>query len=299
MAAPSTTHVRRTLRLTITVTVLLGTLGVSWGVAVGSQMILLDGVFALVEVALTALLLRAPSLATQGPTNNFPYGRESATPLVIGVYGFVLAGTLLYASVEAIATIRDGGSDVTAGSGIVFGLITTAGSFGTWMWLRSAADGSDLLATETAAWRVSAFRGLGMVIGFTLMALFVRADLDDTARFVDPVMVLITCVVFVPTPVRMIRSTVLELLEGHPAGTIRDGVEAHVESVRRDFDLGPLTSRITKVGPKLYVEIEGWIDPETTVADEHRVRQRIFDALDELPYDIWLNVELLPEPTEE
>jgi predicted Co/Zn/Cd cation transporter (cation efflux family) len=299
MAAPSTTHIRRTLRITIAVTVVLGAIGVTWGITAGSQMILLDGVFALIEVALTGLLLRASSLADQGPTRNFPYGRESATPLVIGIYGFVLAGTLVYAAVDALATIRAGGSDVAAGSGIVFGVITTAGSIGTWIWLRSTADGSDLLDTETAAWRVSAFRGLGMVAGFSLMALLVRRELDDVARYVDPAMVLITCVIFVPTPIRMIRTTVLELLEGNPSASIRDAVETHVESVRHEFGLDPLTIRVTKVGPKLYVEIEGLVDGQTTVENEHRVRERLLVALDALPYDIWLNVELMPYGAEQ
>lgn len=294
MAAPSTSHIRRTLHITVTVTVALGAIGVTWGVTVGSQMILLDGVFALIEVALTGLLLRASTLADQGPTRNFPYGRESATPLVIGIYGFVLAATLVYAAVEALATVRAGGSDFAAGSGIAFGVITSAGSIATWIWLRSTADGSDLLATETAAWRVSAFRGLGMVAGFTLMALLVRTDRDDVARYVDPAMVLITCVVFVPTPLRMIRATILELLEGNPADSIRDAVDMRVEAVRHEFGLGPLTTRVTKVGPKLYIEIEGVVDGHTTVADEHRVRRRLFDALDLLPYDIWLNIELVP-----
>jgi predicted Co/Zn/Cd cation transporter (cation efflux family) len=295
MAAPSIGHIRRTLHITIAVTVALGALGVTWGIVVGSQMILLDGVFGLIEVALTALLLRASSLAAQGPTRNFPYGRESATPLVIGIYGFVLTGTLVYAAIGALATVREGGSDFAAGSGIVFGVITAAGSIATWTWLRSTADGSDLLATETAAWRVSAFRGLGMVVGFTLMAVLVRADRDDVARYVDPAMVLITCAVFVPTSLRMITSTILELLEGNPAAPIRNAVEAHVEAVRVEFDLEPMTTRVTKVGPKLYVEIEGEVDGRMTVADEHRIRRRLFDDLDELAYDIWLNVELLPD----
>lgn len=298
MAAPPTSHVRHTLRITIAVTVALGGLGVVWGILVGSQMILLDGVFALIEVVLTALLLRAASLAVQGPTRNFPYGRESATPLVIGIYGFALAATLVYAAVEALATIRTGGSDVAPGSGIAFGIITTAGSIATWIWLRSTTDGSDLLATETAAWRVSAFRGAGMVAGFTLMALLVRANEVDAARYVDPVMVLVTCVVFVPTPLRMVRTTVLELLEGNPAHPIRDAVETRVGAVADEFDLDPLTCRVTKIGQKLYVEVEGVIEPCATVSAEHAVRQRLFNDLDELPYDIWLNVELLPHDHE-
>jgi predicted Co/Zn/Cd cation transporter (cation efflux family) len=299
MVAPAATEERRTLYTTITVTMVLGAIGVAWGIIVGSQMILLDGVFALTEVALTGLLLRASALASQGPTRNFPYGRESATPLAIGIYGFVLAGTLLYAASEALATIRAGGSDVTAGSAIVFGVITATGSVATWVWLRSVAGDSDLLATETDAWRVSAFRGLGMVVGFTVMALLVRAERDEIARYVDPAMVLITCAVFVPTPLRMIRTTVLELLEANPSDAIRDAVAAHVEDVRNEFDLDPLSIRTTKVGPKLYVEIEGLVDRRLTVADEHEVRQRLFGALDELPYDIWLNVELLPHAPNE
>ena len=59
---------------------------------------------------------------------------------------------------------------------------------GTWWWLRSGAGASDLLATETAAWRVSAFRGLGMVVGFAAMAALVRNGRDDIARYVDPAM---------------------------------------------------------------------------------------------------------------
>lgn len=64
---------------------------------------------------------------------------------------------------------------------------------------------------------------------------------------------------------------------------------------RNEFQLDPLTSGVTKVGPKLYVEIEGRVDMHLTIADEHRVRQRLFDLLNELSYDIRLNVELLPD----
>jgi pimeloyl-ACP methyl ester carboxylesterase len=93
----------------------------------------------------------------------------------------------------------------------------------------------------------------------------------------------------------MIRTTVLELLEGNPQRPISDAVQASVDAVADEFDLAPLTVRVTKVGPKLYVEVEGTIDGLATVTAEHEVRQRLYSALDELPYDIWLNMELLPD----
>jgi len=133
-----------------------------------------------------------------------------------------------------------------------------------------------------------------MVVGFSLMAVLAGSRWDDAVPYIDPVMVLITCVAFVPTPLRMIKVTILELLEANPDAAIRDAVETRVEAVRIQFGLDPLEVLMTKVGPKLYVEVDGVVDGALTITDEHVVRQQILSALDELPYEIWLNVELTP-----
>ena len=104
-------------------TAVLGSIGVVWGIVSGSQMILLDGVYAVVGIVLSWLLVKASALARQGPTRNFPYGREAATPIVIGIQGFVLAATLVYAGVEAVASIRAGGSEFTPGWAIAYGFM--------------------------------------------------------------------------------------------------------------------------------------------------------------------------------
>jgi predicted Co/Zn/Cd cation transporter (cation efflux family) len=296
MAAPSADHERRVLTRSILVTALLGALGVAWGIAVGSQMILLDGVYAVIGIALSWLLLRASAIAEQGPTRNFPYGREAATPLVIGIQGFVLAGTLVYAAFEAITTIRLGGSEFTPGWAIVYGVLTTIASVVTWRWIHSTTADSDLLTAEATAWRIGALRGAGMVVGFTVMALLVGSRWDSTARYVDPIMVLITCVAFMPAPVQMMRTTVIELLEGSPPDEIRSAVQHGVDDVRTAFGLGELVVRTTKVGPKLYVEIDGVVDADVTVRREHEIRSALNARLDELPYEIWLNLELTPRP---
>lgn len=51
---------------------------------------------------------------------------------------------------------------------------------------------------------------------------------------------------------------------------------------------------MSKVGPKLYVEIDGVVDPDVTVAQEHEVRLAFAERLDALPYDIWLTAEFSP-----
>jgi predicted Co/Zn/Cd cation transporter (cation efflux family) len=67
-------------------------------------------------------------------------------------------------------------------------------------------------------------------------------------------------------------------------GTV-DGVAAH-------FDAEVAEVRVAK----LYVEVEGRVDGDVTVATEQRLRDELHTELDRLPYDIWLTVELTPRP---
>jgi predicted Co/Zn/Cd cation transporter (cation efflux family) len=290
------------LRRSILVTALLGSMGIVWGITTGSQMILLDGVYAVIGIIISWLLLRASAMAAAGPTTRFPYGRQAVTPLVIGVQGFVLLATLLYALVEAVFTIRDGGSDVTPGPAMTYAVITTIGSLAFWWWLRAKNRGSDLLVAETTGWRVAAFRGVGMTVGFAVLWVLTDSSWDRAAPYVDPAMVIITCAVFLGSPVRMVRTTVVELLEGAPPDDVQEPVLRIIRDVFREFDIDEPIVRMTKVGQKLYVEIDAEVRPDATVADEHRVRTTVRDRLTTLPFDVWLNFELVPpgavEPTD-
>ncbi|MBI4935359.1 MAG: cation transporter [Actinobacteria bacterium] len=151
-----------------------------------------------------------------------------------------------------------------------------------------------ILRAESTGWRVAAFRGLGMTIGFVVLWVLVDSSWDQAAPYVDPVMVIITCVVFLPAPVAMVRSTVVELLEGAPPAEVQQPVLTIVREVFAEFEIEEPVVRMTKVGPKLYVEIDAEVRPDATVADEHRVRSEVRRRLQSLPLDVWLNFELVP-----
>lgn len=294
MAADRTIE-RRALLVSIAVTSVLGVLGVTWGLVVGSQMILLDGAYAIIGIVLSVLLLRASTLSRAGPTRHYHYGREAATPLVIGVQGLVLLGTLLYAALEAVASISEGGVEVDAGSALVYSGIVTVASVAVWLWLRNQSAGSDLLTAEATAWRVAALRGVGMLVGFSLVGLLADTRWDDAVPYIDPGMVLVTCVLFVWAPLGMVRGTVVELLEGAPDESVQEPIRAALDDVRQRHGFGEPELRIAKTGPKLYVEIAAPASPVVTIAAEHAAREELRARLEELPYEIWLNFELLPE----
>lgn len=294
MAAPDPSTERKPLLRSIALTAAIGVLGIGWGLASGSQMILLDGAYSVIGLVVSWLLLLASRLAGSEPGGRYPFGRESLTPLVIGVQGFVLLATLSYAGFGAVSAILEGGSSVTPGWAIAYSVVSTVASLGFWWWIRSVAGDSDLLIAEATAWRIAAFRGIGMVVGFITMAVLLRSGRSDAAGYLDPAMVLITCVLFVTAPIGMVRTTILELLEGEPGIEIRSPVLSAVESVGTTYGLADTDVRMSKVGQKLYVEVEAIVQPDVTIGVQHRIREDLRAMLDTLPFDLWLNVELVP-----
>lgn len=285
---------RHALQVSIAASVALGIIGVAWGIVSGSQVILLDGLFSVIGIATSWMLLRASALAVGGPSRSYPFGREAITPLVIGVQGVIMGATLVYAAAEALLTILRGGSDVAPIPAIAYGVLVTIACAAAWVWLRRSAGGSEIITAETAGWRVALLRGIGMILGFGVLLLITGTSLDGLAPFIDPAMVLVTCVALIGTPVSLVRSTVLELLESVPPERILRPVADAVEGVTTQHGVDDADLRVTKLGRKVYVEVNALADPSTTIVQEEAVRADLRDRLETMPYGVWLNLELHP-----
>jgi predicted Co/Zn/Cd cation transporter (cation efflux family) len=132
-----------------------------------------------------------------------------------------------------------------------------------------------------------------MVVGALVGLGLVGAGRADLADYLDPVLVLVACAVLVPTPLRLLRSGTVELLEGEPPAEITDGVHAVVEDVRQRFGLDEPIVRLHKLGRKLYVEVDFVVEPgEWDVSEEDAVRRAVAEGLVPLGLDVWAYVEL-------
>ena len=296
MAAPDAAIDRRVLHASIVASAAIGTLGVAWGISTGSQMIVLDGAYAVVGIALSLLLLRATTVAAIDPSNRFPYGLRAATPLAVGTQGFALLATLLYATYDALMTIRDGGSEVSAGWAVLYGVIVTVFSVTFAMWVRRSVGGSDVIAAESAAWQIAAWTGVGMVLGFGLLAVAQHQSWDSITPWIDPGMVIVTSVALIGSPIGMIRTMFAELLEAAPIPALREPVEQSIADTMQSHGVARYESAVTKLGHRLYVDVTGWSDASSTIAYQENIRVELREALDAMPLDIWLNFDLRPDP---
>lgn len=284
------------LRVSLTASLVLAAVAVVWGLVAGAQIILLDGVYLLLGSALSGLSLAASRRAAAGPTEQYPFGRESLVPLAIGVQGLALLATCLYAALDAIRTIIDGGADVAAASVAVYGLLTALAALLMHRYVRRHEAGSDLLDAEARQWRAGAVLSIVVLAGALVILLARFVSWDAPERYVDPVLVLVACLLLIREPVHMVRTMVVELLEGAPDAELVGAVRGATELIGAEEGLGGAGLRVGKVGRKLYVEAEFLVPAgEWDIADEDRVRRALAERLAALGFDVWLNVALVYE----
>lgn len=282
------------LRVSIVIAVVLCVMALAWGALAGSRVIIFDGVFMLLGVTMSGLSLAAARASTVAPDARFPFGRSAVTPLAIGVQGAALLGTLVYAGVDAVLVILDGGTDVAPLSVLGYGIVTAVASLAAAMWLRRHNRDlrSDLVGTEAATWWAGAVLSVVFALG-AVGALLLRDRFPEVVSYTDPVLVLVACVGLAPVPIRLLRQAAGELLEKAPEQQVQSAIDRAVDTVRRTYDLQRVAVRATKLGDRLYVDVDFLVPSGVwTIDQEDEVRRDLSRDLKALGYDLWANIEL-------
>jgi cation diffusion facilitator family transporter len=287
---------RRALGISIIWGFSLAALGLATGILTGSRVVLFDGLYAFIGIGLTGLAVRVSQKVEAGPTKRYPFGRESLTPLIIGFEGVALLVTCVFAAFDAIVTIRAGGSDLPSGGVVAYAAISTIVPLFVGIHLHKRINGSELVAAEALQWLIGALLGLGMLIGFVGAQVVDGTSLESAVPYVDPVLVLLASALFIGPPLKMVRTMLVELLEAAPDAELLQQVRDIVDEARIEFQFGQHNLRVTKTGPKFYVEIDILVSPDWTVRESDEVRKMLLTALDDLPETVWMTLEFTAVP---
>jgi predicted Co/Zn/Cd cation transporter (cation efflux family) len=288
---------RRALGMSMICGLVLAAIGIAIGVFIGSQIILFDGFYTFLGIGLSWMAYRVSHLVASGPTSRYPFGREALTPLIIGVEAVALLATCAYATFNAVLTIVDGGAKLPASWGVGYAGAALVVPIGLWWWMRRTARTSELVAAEATQWLAGGALGLAMLVAFLFAHLIIATSWARATRYVDPSLVIVACLAFAVPPLRMVRTTFVELVEGSPPAELARPTREAVNEVAERFGLGDQHLRMSKVGRKFYVEVDFVVDDGWTVRQSDQVRHAINERLAGLPHDLWLTVEFTADRT--
>ncbi len=254
-----------------------------WGFLARSQMIVFDGLYSFVGVGLSLLATAALRAARVGSDERWPWGREILEPLAITVKAVALAGLCLYAVVGGVGEILTGGRDIDAGWALAYAVLATlAGLAVAYVLGRMSRGRSDLVRAEAAEWRGDALLGLGTLAGFVLVVVLLAVGQDGPARYVDPAMVVLTSLIYLRIPYRLVGEGVREVLTMAAGPAVREDALAAVAAVGEAWGLWPGPVRLSKVGSRLDVDVTFLVEAGSrtrTVADFDAVRGALDDGL--------------------
>ncbi|QNU64930.1 cation diffusion facilitator family transporter [Vreelandella titanicae] len=245
---------RRALRFSAISASLFAFAGLTLGLSSGSITILFDSGYSLLSLVLASLSLFALQQARKPADEHYPFGRLTVEPLAVLLKGVVIAIVCIVSLVSALWSLLDGGRLVTLDLALMFGVVNVTGCLLTWWWLARYAGvaRSSLLTAELRQWQMDTWLSAAVMLGFGLTWVLTQSPWASYARFADPVMVLIIAGYFLPTPVRMVKGALRELMFGGSCSSVRRDV---VEDIA-DFDVSADDVRLAQVGSFLMVDIQ-------------------------------------------
>ena len=286
---------KQLLRFSVYGALLFALIAIIWGVLENSKIILFDGIYSLISVGLSIISLLTASFMAKQDFDRFPYGKEMIQPIIILGKFLVITILCLFAFFSGLSTLLSGGQEVDAGSGLIYSLIATVGCYLVHLFLtrKQKANGSGLVEAESQQWLMDTFLSFAVLGGFVLALGLGYTKWDYLTPYMDPLMVIVVSGYFLKVPITNMGLQIREVLDMKADTKYLDLCEQIVTDIEKEYNFQESFLRVSKSGPKLFIEIDFVVSPEgwqPTLAEQDNIREEILTKMKPISLKKWLNV---------
>jgi len=286
---------RRVLRSSVICTVIFTIVALTVGFLTSSQVILFDGVFNLVGIALTYLSISAMNFIKKKDEWNYPFGKAVFEPFIAIVQYAIILYICVMNIITAIQVIMGGGHEVSVTSGIIYGMFSTIYNFTVFIYLKNLTKKhhTAISDVEVDQWKFSFLLGSGILIGFTISFVLGFTPFIALRDYLDPILTIIITVIFTKTAIFSMKNCIKEMMQGTPPDEITSFITDRIIEIDRNYDFYDEIMRLAKVGNKLIIELDFVIESGAqldSIIMQDKLRQELTDALSTLPYEKWINI---------
>ncbi|WP_312155687.1 cation transporter [Pseudomonas sp.] len=297
------------LRTSIAVTLFIATIGIAFGLASGSFSIVFDGVYSLVDASMSGLSLVVVKLITAHVTSKqmsrklrerFTMGFWHLEPMVLALNGILLSGVAVYALINAVSSLLEGGRHLEFGIALIYAVLTVIACL-TIAVVEARANrtlNSDFVRMDVKGWVMSASITAALLIAFCVGFAIQGTEWQWISPYIDPAVLALVCLVIIPLPLSVVRQAMAEIFLVTPSD-----LKQHVDSVAQAFvakhGLQSYRAYVAKVGRSRKIELY-FIVPTTmaarTISEWDALRNEIGDAVGGEGPDRWITVVFTGDP---
>lgn len=269
--------------------------GIAWGWTAQSEMIIFDGLYSFISLALTMLSLYINNFIAKKELDKYPFGKYILEPLVISFKSLIIGGMCLYSLIGAIQDVVHGGNTVEYGSALIYSIVSVIGCGGVYIFMKKKGDkiSSELIKVEASQWLMDTLLSIGVLVGFVIAMILRNTRFSGLNVYIDPMMVIMVSVVFIKMPVQSFINAFKEILCVKADDEINDDIYLIVKEIEKEYKFEDSISRVSKIGGELRIEIDFIYNEESKLKDLDQmdcVREKVYNAIKHIDYNKWLNV---------
>ncbi|WP_318483148.1 cation diffusion facilitator family transporter [Photobacterium leiognathi] len=285
---------RMALKISLAGTIFVASLGIGYGLYVGSNAILLDGMFSFLSMGMTGLSLYTAYLVSKPDDEQFQFGYAHFEPLINVVNGLLILITCLFAFITGVQTIMHGGHDIVLGDAIIYAVLSTVSCFSIYFFETHIARSvdSELVRVDSQEWLVDAILSAAILVGFILVLIFDALGYSKWNAYVDPILVTTLSIAASILPIKVLRRNLKEVLLVAPQDSAQEHVDQVIAELSEKYDFDDYTHHFAKIGRQYDLEINILVKDENkwTTKQQDRIRQIIWDRLEDDLGETWLSV---------
>jgi len=291
---------QRILKISIGATVVVAAIGFFGGLLARSQAILFDGVYSLVDVALTLVALAVLRLVAREESPRFQYGYWHLEPMVEALGGAILSLACVYALANSVIGFVDGGHEVRYGAALAWAVLLAVVDLAMAAWIGRHARRleSGLLALDARAWLLTGVMSLAVVLAFVIALSMRDSRYAHWTPYIDPLVLAVISLAVLPLPLRGAWRAMREVLQVAPDELDRRVHEVMAAFVAEHGFVG-FTSHVAKMGRMRFVEIHVLTEPDYspgTIGQADRLRDDIAGRLGARDAEFWLTIDFTSDP---
>jgi predicted Co/Zn/Cd cation transporter (cation efflux family) len=282
------------LKTSIVVTFLLAIGGIVFGLISGSLAIVFDGMFDMVDVAMSLLAFFVARLLTSEGDRRFQYGYWHVEPMVLVFNGSVLILLCIYALVNAIGSLLSGGRELNFDSASSFVLLMSVVSTAMYFYIRQKNHkiNSDFLRLDTQSWLMSATISISLFIAFGIATLLDGSRYQYLTPYVDPFILALLTTGLLFVPMASIRNGMRDIFRIAPH-SLDEKVTKFLDELTISHGFKTYSSYVAKIGRAQFIEIHIVLPlnyPISGVEELDAIRTEIAEAMGGNSPQRWLTI---------
>lgn len=297
------------LRTSIAVTLFIASIGIAFGLASGSFSIVFDGVYSLVDASMSGLSLMVVRLITSHASSlqmsrklreRFTMGFWHLEPMVLALNGILLSGVAIYALINAVSSLLEGGRHLEFGIAMVYAALTVTACVSIAV-IEGKANRklrSDFVAMDVKGWVMSASITAALLIAFCFGYAVQGTSLEWVSPYIDPAVLALVCLVIVPLPMSVVRQALADIFLVTP-GDLKQHVDAVAQAFVERHGLQSYRAYVARVGRSREIELYFIVPPQMaakTIEQWDAWRNEIGEAIGGEGPNRWLTVVFTGDP---